>query len=92
MPRAPRPAGCRVNPSADLHGAADETPTTVAPVSVPESMSVEQGVAQRKQAAAALAPGGENGIGPPIARGDSGRAAVMATTCVGEATEPRTGQ
>ncbi len=66
-------------PQADLHGEADETTATVAPVSAPEPMSVEQGVAQRKQAAAALAPGGENGIGMPMARGDDGRAAVMAT-------------
>ena len=38
----------------------------------PEPVSVEQGVARRKQAAEVLAPGGENGIGPPIFRGDSG--------------------
>ena len=39
----------------------------------------EQGAARRKQAADALAPGGENGIGAPTARGDTDRAAVMAT-------------
>ena len=65
---APRPAGCRVNPRRTCTATADDTPTTV----VPESMSVEQGVAQRKQEAAALAPGGENGIGPPIP-GETGR-------------------
>ena len=66
-------------PEADLHGEADETPATVVPVPVSESMPAEQGVARRKQAAEALAPGGENGIGPPIFRGDNGRAAVVAT-------------
>jgi len=66
-------------PDADLHGKADATPATVVPVSVPEPMSVEQGVARRKEEAEALAPGGENGIGVPTVRGERERAAVMAT-------------
>ncbi len=66
-------------PQTDLHEGADVTTATVAPVSGPEPMPVEQGAAQRKQAAAALAPGGENGIGMPMPRGDNERAAVLAT-------------
>jgi len=66
-------------PEADLHGEAHATPTTVTPVSVAEPVSVEQGVARRKEAAEALAPGGENGIGGPMPRGDEERAAVVAT-------------
>jgi hypothetical protein len=61
-------------PQADLHPGADDTPTAV----VAEPVSVEERVARRKQAAEALAPGGENGIGEPIVSGDLGRAAVRA--------------
>ena len=66
-------------PEEGLHGDAGDTTAPVATVSAPESVSVEQGEAQRKQAAAVLAPGGENGIGMPTPRGDNARAAVRAT-------------
>ena len=59
-------------PEAGLHGAADETPAAVTPE------PAEQGAARRKQEAEALAPGGDNDIGPPIDRGDRGREAVKA--------------
>jgi hypothetical protein len=61
-------------PEAGLHGEAKATPA--APVTEP--VSAEQGVARRKQAAEVLAPGGDNGIGPPIVRGDRGLEAVKA--------------
>ncbi len=63
---------------AGLHGEAHQTRGTVAPVPVSVPESVEQGAARRKEAAAAVAPGGENGIGVPMPGGDLGRAAVKA--------------
>ena len=63
----------------NVHEGEDESTTTVPPVAGLLSLSVEQGVALLKQRAAAPAPGGENGIGAPIARGDVERAAVMVT-------------
>ena len=76
-------------PQADLHGEAYQASGTVAPepVSVPES--VEQGAARRKAAAAAVAPGGENGIGMPTPEGDVERAAVMAARSLKTESEVR---
>jgi hypothetical protein len=54
-------------------------PSAVAPEPGPDTGPAEAAAAKRKQDAAALAPGGENGIGARVPRGDQLRAAVTAT-------------
>ncbi len=59
-----------------VQGGMNEVPTDVPE---PEPDGVAAAAAQRRQAADALAPGEENGIGVAIFRGDAMRAAVLAT-------------
>ena len=66
-------------PIPDLHNESVAAPAaSVMPDPGPDSRPAEQDAAQRKQDAAALAPGGENSIGAPIPQGDGFREAVMA--------------
>jgi hypothetical protein len=53
-------------------------PSAVAPEPKPDTGQAEQAAAKRKQDAAALAPGGENGIGAPVPLHDHLRAAATA--------------
>jgi hypothetical protein len=63
-------------PEEDLHGNPDDSLAN--PVAqAPGTVSPEQARAQRQEEADALAPGPENGIGPPIFRGDRQRVAAM---------------
>ena len=62
-------------PMEDVHG----EPVVKTAAVVPDPGAVERGRAERREAAAKVAPGGENGIGPRIPRGDIERAAVKAT-------------
>jgi len=64
-------------PDPDLHGAAVDSS---GPGPVFRAEPAETLRQQRKQAADAVAPGSENGIGPPIADSDVPRAAVWATS------------
>ena len=70
LPGAPHP---------DLHGEAVDTSGSE-PEPVLDAEPAETLHQQRKQAADAVAPGPENGIGPPIAGSDRQRAAVRATS------------